>query len=93
MLGACSGHTPTETQASDTICSQQWFKTIDAAVTTGDGQGHGPDIGSDEWHSVVEFKLGVRDKTETPERNTEAWCIYVDKLVGSLEAPQSEATQ
>lgn len=82
VLGACSERTPTATDTSDTTCSQQWFRSIDAVVTTGDGQGHGPDIGSDEWQSVIEFKLGIRDKIGTPERNTAQWCIYIDKLVG-----------
>lgn len=92
MLGACNGHMPSDTQASNVTCSQQWFRSIDAAVTTGDGQGHGPDLGSDEWRSVVEFKLGIRDKPETPDRNTAAWCIYIDQLVGSIAASKSEAT-
>jgi hypothetical protein len=92
LLSGCS-NTPIEPQTSDGICKQEWFKTIEAAVSTGDGQGHGPDIGSDEWQSVVEFKLGIRDNMDTPERNTRAWCIHVDKLVGSAEEPKPEATK
>ena len=72
-------------------CTQQWFKSIEAAVPTGDGRGHGPDLGSEEWQSVVEFKLGIRDKTATPERNTAAWCGYVDTLVFA-DKPVSETT-
>jgi hypothetical protein len=48
-------------------------------VTTGDGQGHGPDIGSDEWRSVVEFKLGIRGNPAVPPSNTDAWCRFVDE--------------
>jgi len=59
----------------------QWFKTIEAAVSTGDGHGHGPDLGSEEWQSVVEFKLGIRDRSDTPARSTTAWCRYIDSLV------------
>ena len=92
LLSGCSGDTQTEPQASD-ICTQQWFKTIDAAVSTGDGYGHGPDIGSDEWQSVVEFKLGIRDKMDTPARNTMAWCVHIDKLVDSVEKPKPEITE
>ena len=48
-------------------------------LVTGDGQGHGPDIGSDEWRSVVEFKLGIRDDPSTPTRDSEDWCAYIDE--------------
>jgi hypothetical protein len=81
LLSACVDRAPSKLQAAEISCTQQWFKTIEAAVPTGDGRGHGPDLGSEEWQSVVEFKLGIRDKAETPERNTSAWCRYVDTLV------------
>jgi hypothetical protein len=47
-------------------------------LTTDDGMGHGPDIGSDEWKSVVEFRLGVRGIPGTPDRSSEDWCTYID---------------
>jgi hypothetical protein len=50
-------------------------------VTTGDGQGHGPDIGSDEWRSVVEFKLGIRGNPAVPSRASREWCHYIDEQV------------
>ncbi len=62
------------------LCSDTWERNIDEVVVTGDGQGHGPDIGSDEWKSVVEFKLGIRDTPEIPDRDSEAWCRYIDEL-------------
>ena len=77
-------------QASDTgksgkessaLCSDAWYRSIEAKVPTGDGQGHGPDFGSDEWKSVIEFRLGIRGKPDLPSRNSEAWCRLVDQLV------------
>lgn len=62
-------------------CSSTWFEAIESKVGTGDGQGHGPDIGSMEWRSVIEFKLGVRGAPETPSRDSRAWCNYIDRLV------------
>jgi hypothetical protein len=93
LLSGCSGNTQSESQAPDNICTQQWFKTIQAAVSTGDGHGHGPDIGSDEWQSAVELKLGIRDNMDTPERNTMAWCVHIDKLVDSAMGPKPEITK
>lgn len=55
-------------------CSDKLFAEIEAAVSSGDGLGHGPDVGSEEWQSVVEFRLGLRDNPEIPERGTNAWC-------------------
>ncbi len=62
-------------------CSDEWYQSIEEKVTTGDGHGHGPDIGSDEWRSVIEFKLGIRGKDTVPQRDSEAWCRYIDHLI------------
>jgi len=63
------------------VCSDSWYRSIEERVPTGDGQAHGPDVGSDEWKSVVEFKLGIRDTPDVPERDGEAWCRYIDQIV------------
>jgi hypothetical protein len=62
-------------------CSEPWYSYIDGLVVTGDGAGHGPDIGSDEWQSVVEFKLEMRGDPRVPDRTSRAWCEFIDELV------------
>lgn len=62
-------------------CSGEWYQSIEEKVATGDSHGHGPDLGSDEWRSVIEFKLGIRGKATVPQRDSEAWCRYIDHLV------------
>jgi len=69
------------------LCSQPWEQFIEENVPTGDGSGHGPDLGSDEWKSVVEFKLGIQDKPGVPEQDTESWCRYIDQIARSNHAP------
>jgi uncharacterized protein len=69
------------TPESGAVCSPAWERAIEERVPTGDGQGHGPDVGSDEWKSVVEFKLGIRDKPDVPSRGSEAWCRHIDQIV------------
>jgi hypothetical protein len=64
-----------------TLCSSEWYQSIEETVTTGDGHGHGPDVGSDEWRSVIEFKLGIRGTPTIPQRDSEAWCQYIDHFV------------
>jgi hypothetical protein len=75
---ANAGNSPPETGV---LCSDAWYRSIEAKVPTGDGQGHGPDVGSDEWKSVVEFKLGIRNKSDVPRRDSEAWCRYINQIV------------
>ena len=86
IVAACS-------QASDdrkssprapVLCSDSWYRSIEEKVPTGDGQGHGPDIGSDEWKSVVDFKLGVRGKPTVPSRDS--WCQYIRKRACRVRA-------
>jgi hypothetical protein len=62
-------------------CTQDWFVSIDKLTPTGDGMGHGPDIGSEEWQSVVEFKLGLRGNPAVPERESTEWCDYIAKQI------------
>lgn len=64
-----------------TLCSDSWYRLIEENVPTSDEQGHGPDIGSDEWKSVIEFKLGIRNKPDVPGRDGEAWCRHIDQMV------------
>jgi len=66
---------------ADSACGDAAHRAIEKKLPSGDGQGHGPDIGSDEWKSVIEFKLGVRGKAGVPGRETDAWCRYVERLI------------
>jgi len=63
------------------LCSDEWAGYIENNISTGDGKGHGPDIGSDEWKSVIEFKLGIRGDANIPPRDSQAWCRYIDQRV------------
>jgi uncharacterized protein len=78
-VDAADGAKPTPSATA--LCTDAWYRTIEKSISTGDGQGHGPDIGSDEWKSVVEFKLGIRGKPDVPNRDSEAWCRHVDRIV------------
>lgn len=60
-------------------CTSDWYSKVEKQVATGDDSGHGPDLGSGEWRSVVEFKLGIRGKPEVPSKNTDQWCDYINR--------------
>ena len=59
-------------------CSPEWFSAVEAELDSTDGMGHGPDVGSDEWRSVVEFRLGIRGQSGIPPRQSDAWCRYIE---------------
>ena len=59
-------------------CSSDWYALVEKQIPTGDGQGHGPDPGSAEWRSVVEFKLGIRGDVGIPPVDSDQWCDYID---------------
>ena len=62
-------------------CSEEWNRFVEQKLVSGDGQGHGPDLGSDEWKGVIEFKLGIRGQADLPARDSDDWCQLVDQLV------------
>jgi hypothetical protein len=76
-LSACASLPTPET--SDAPCSEEWYRIVEEVVSTGDGHGHGPDLGSSEWRSVVEFKLGIRDDSRNPPRESEDWCRFIQE--------------
>jgi len=78
LLSGCNGEGQAPPDRPDP-CSDEWNHYVESILSSGDGMGHGPDIGSDEWKSVIEFKLGVRGKAEVPDRSSEAWCNYIDE--------------
>ena len=65
-------------------CTAEWFDFVERKVSSGDGQGHGPDLGSDEWKGVIEFRLGIRGQPDIPPRDSAEWCNYIDRLVRAL---------
>ena len=78
-LSACQQQlAPTETAG---LCSGSWYQSVESVIASGDSMGHGPDVGSEEWKSVVEFKLGIRGKPGVPDRSSQAWCSYIDDLL------------
>jgi uncharacterized protein len=66
---------------AEILCSDSWYQFIEKTLATSDNQGHGPDVGSDEWKSTIEFKLGIRNEPNLPDRNSQAWCRHIDRIV------------
>ena len=68
-----------ESNTEQQACSNDWYLLVEKQISTGDGQGHGPDLGSIEWRSTIEFKLGIRDQPDIPALDTEQWCSYINE--------------
>ncbi len=78
-LNGCSRHAVSS--VSEQPCSTGWVEAVESKIASGDGQDHGPDPGSEEWQSVVEFRLGIRGSPELPDRASSDWCLYIDRLL------------
>tara|TARA_R110002167_G_scaffold79043_2_gene218430 strand:- start:69 stop:884 length:816 start_codon:yes stop_codon:yes gene_type:complete len=63
------------------FCSDEWFHYVEGQINSVDNQGHGPDIGSLEWQSVVEFKLGLVNQPALPPKSTAKWCEYIQQAL------------
>lgn len=68
-----------ESNTGQQVCSNDWYLLVEKQISTGDSQGHGPDLGSTEWRSTIEFKLGVRGQPGIPALETEQWCSYINE--------------
>jgi len=75
-LTACSAPDPVKENA-DQPCAQWQIDLIESKLITHDSQGHGPDVGSTEWFSVVERRMGIEGVHTVPSKKTRQWCEYV----------------
>lgn len=78
FLTGCSYHSGSEKKS---MCTESWYEYVESRVPTGDGMGHGPDPGSTEWRSVVEFRLNLRDQNLLPDRSGDQWCWAIDQFL------------
>ncbi len=76
QITACSSKLSERSELDD-VCSKETIESIERQLKTSDAQGHGPDIGSSEWFSVVERRLGIEGDATIPDKDTKAWCDYV----------------
>ena len=60
-----------------------WSTWVEARYPVGDAQGHGPDIGSDEWARALQQKLGiVDDQGHGPNIGSVEWRAAVQTKIG-----------
>ncbi|RAP58306.1 lysozyme inhibitor LprI family protein [Oleiagrimonas sp. MCCC 1A03011] len=74
------------------VCTPAWYHWVDRNVSTRDAQQHGPDVGSAEWQSALEFRLGLRGDANLPARGSKAWCQAIDARVRQRIATPKIAT-
>ncbi|RLA19054.1 MAG: hypothetical protein DRQ61_12120 [Gammaproteobacteria bacterium] len=76
LINGCAGMSENSTKSHS--CSNEWYALVEKQIPSGDGQGHGPDMGSLEWRSVIEFKLGIRGNATIPPLKSDQWCSYIN---------------
>lgn len=79
MLLLCVAHSSIATEEETSQCTDSWYAQVENKITTSDQHAHGPDVGGNEWRSVVEFRLGIRGNEQNPPLDSEAWCTFIDK--------------
>lgn len=78
LVAAASGCISAKVNTLDTgDCAQAQFVEIEQRLSTTDGWGHGPDVGSAEWQSAVEYLLGVDRNARIPAAGSQAWCQHI----------------
>jgi len=89
----CAATAPQQNDLSQAAiaCDEGWYRSVEQRLGTGDGQGHGPDLGSAEWKSVVEFKLGLRGQAGVPAADTAAWCSYIEQQLQQQSSSRGPA--
>ncbi len=80
LLG-CESLSPVQSAANTPPpCSPKWNRIVEQQIGTGDGHGHGPDIGSSEWYYVIHRKLSWPEPAN-PQPGSQAWCQRVDHAI------------
>ena len=78
---ACGCEPAADSAGEPEACTEPWLILVENLIQSADSQGHGPDIGSLEWRSVVEFKLGIRGDPDIPDRESDDWCQFIDDYI------------
>ena len=104
LISACAGPQksspinklePTQQAPKDVklFCSPEWFRYVESQVISSDHLGHGPDLASEEWQSVVEFKLGLQANSNVPLKNTPQWCQFIQQQLDAQRIPPTFSCQ
>lgn len=82
------GSAPETAKAAPNLAlgTEPWFAWVDQTLGISDGEGHGPDPGSDEWNMAVQTKLGEEAPQSQP--GSPQWQQSVDSLLRT-RAPKS----
>lgn len=78
-VSALSAPVPRAAPTDATLGSPAWYAWVDKNLGISDGQGHGPDPGSEEWNQAVQRKLGQEAPQSTP--GSPEWQQSVDALL------------
>ena len=73
------GCTTHRKEISPPACTDAWYTKAEKKLLASDGQRHGPDLGSLEWRSAVDFRLGIDRDPNLPPLDSDAWCRYIDR--------------
>lgn len=87
MSCSCSSlsEVPSSELGAQVSCGEQWYRDVEEVLHISDAQAHGPDLGSEEWRSAVEFKLHLGAVDRLPTKNSQQWCDYIASKIQELK--------
>jgi hypothetical protein len=65
--------------------SAEWQGAVEAIVQVGDDQGHGPDLGSDEWMNAVNRKVFGEAAGKTMKIGSPEWLAAIGKALPNYQ--------
>ena len=80
VLAGCESLPRSQLERSSLPCSPDWNRVLEVRIGTGDGHGHGPDIGSIEWYYVIHRKLKWPESASLIPGSS-VWCYRVDQAI------------
>jgi hypothetical protein len=83
LLAACS-----ERESSPPTDWKTWAVWVEERYPISDAEGHGPDIGSDEWSRALQQKLGIVDaQGHGPDIGSAEWRAAVESKLPQKYSP------
>lgn len=70
---------------------ESWAKWVEQVMPVGDGEGHGPDVGGDEWAMALGKKLEIDDSEDGPEFKSTDWQEAVESKL--MPEPAEDANR
>jgi len=75
-----------DSSAAGSMSWDEWASWIESVKPVADKEGHGPDVGSDEWASALAAQAGINKNGHGPDMKSAEWRSAIEKKLGVAKA-------